>query len=162
MKWVLLKFGLNFSENREVHPVRLPSALRRSEHDLRGFNFPLRHRSRRLCPRWNVRRFCWGMGGKQTGKVISPKFLISGPRKIKVSCQFFFRKGGLLLNNFVGIVGATAMGLSQLAESYELLIVGRYLIGVNCGKSFTLELIQSASSQVRTEPNWAYSNVRKK
>ena len=60
----------------------------------------------------------------------------------------------------MGIVGATAMGLSQLAESYELLIVGRYLIGVNCGKSFILELIQSASSQVRREPNWAYSKER--
>ena len=45
------------------------------------------------------------------------------------------RKGGLLLNNIVGILGATAMGFSQLAESYELLIMGRYLIGVNCGKN---------------------------
>ena len=40
-----------------------------------------------------------------------------------------------MLNNIVGILGATAMGFSQLAESYELLIMGRYLIGVNCGKN---------------------------
>ena len=45
-----------------------------------------------------------------------------------------YRKGGLLLNNVVGITGALAMGSSKGFESYELLIMGRYLIGVNCGK----------------------------
>jgi len=44
------------------------------------------------------------------------------------------RKGGLLLNNVVGIIGALAMGSSKYLESYELLIIGRFLIGVNCGK----------------------------
>ena len=44
-----------------------------------------------------------------------------------------FRKGGLLLNNVVGIFGALAMGASKVSELYELLIMGRYLIGVNCG-----------------------------
>ena len=38
------------------------------------------------------------------------------------------------MNNVVGITGALAMGASQGVESYELLIMGRYLIGVNCGK----------------------------
>ena len=46
----------------------------------------------------------------------------------------FNRKGGLLLNNVVGILGALAMGASKVSELYELLIMGRYLIGVNCGK----------------------------
>ena len=46
----------------------------------------------------------------------------------------FGRKGGLLINNFVGIIAATAMVFSKYVTSYELLIVGRYLIGVNCGK----------------------------
>ena len=46
----------------------------------------------------------------------------------------FYRKGGLLLNNVVGILGALAMGASKVSELYELLIMGRYLIGVNCGK----------------------------
>ena len=39
-----------------------------------------------------------------------------------------------MLNNVVGIIGAVAMGASKVAESYELLIMWRYLIGVNCGK----------------------------
>ena len=47
---------------------------------------------------------------------------------------YFNRKGGLLLNNVVGILGALAMGASKVSELYELLIMGRYLIGVNCGK----------------------------
>ena len=46
---------------------------------------------------------------------------------------WFYRKGGLLLNNVVGIFGALAMGASKVSELYELLIMGRYLIGVNCG-----------------------------
>lgn len=45
----------------------------------------------------------------------------------------FYRKGGLLLNNVIGILGAVAMGASKVSELYELLIMGRYLIGVNCG-----------------------------
>ena len=46
---------------------------------------------------------------------------------------YCYRKGGLLLNNVVGILGALAMGASKVSELYELLIMGRYLIGVNCG-----------------------------
>ena len=54
---------------------------------------------------------------------------------MNVSFNFhFYRKGGLLLNNVVGILGALAMGASKVSELYELLIMGRYLIGVNCGK----------------------------
>ena len=44
-----------------------------------------------------------------------------------------------MLNNVVGILGATAMGCSKYLESYELLIMGRFLIGVNCGKSTTVQ-----------------------
>ena len=46
----------------------------------------------------------------------------------------FGRKGGLLVNNIVGIIAATAMAFSKYVTSYELLILGRFLIGVNCGE----------------------------
>ena len=46
----------------------------------------------------------------------------------------FGRKGGLLINNIVGIIAATAMVFSKFVTSYELLIIGRFLIGVNCGE----------------------------
>lgn len=48
------------------------------------------------------------------------------------------RKGGLLLNNVLGIVGACLMGFTKLAESYEMLFFGRFIIGVNCGLNTSL------------------------
>jgi hypothetical protein len=44
------------------------------------------------------------------------------------------RKGGLLLNNFLGIGGACLMGVTKIAHSYEILFLGRFIIGVNCGE----------------------------
>jgi len=46
----------------------------------------------------------------------------------------FCRKGGLLLNNLLGIVGAVLMGCTKLFQLYEFLFLGRFIIGVNCGK----------------------------
>ena len=45
-----------------------------------------------------------------------------------------YRKGGPQFNNIIGILGAAAMGFAKFSESYELLILGRFLIGVNCGE----------------------------
>ncbi|XP_072047277.1 solute carrier family 2, facilitated glucose transporter member 3-like [Amphiura filiformis] len=43
------------------------------------------------------------------------------------------RKGGLLLNNLLALVAGAFMGLSKIAGSYEMLIIGRLLVGINCG-----------------------------
>jgi MFS transporter, SP family, solute carrier family 2 (facilitated glucose transporter), member 1 len=40
----------------------------------------------------------------------------------------------LLFNNILGIIGGLLMGLSKPAKSYEMIIVGRFVIGLNCGK----------------------------
>lgn len=45
----------------------------------------------------------------------------------------FGRKGGLLLNNILVIVASIFEGAAKSAGSYEMLIVGRFLIGINCG-----------------------------
>ncbi|XP_055930154.1 glucose transporter type 1-like isoform X2 [Argiope bruennichi] len=45
----------------------------------------------------------------------------------------FGRKGGLLVNNILGIIGAALMGSSKISHSIEILVVGRFIIGVNCG-----------------------------
>ncbi|XP_059473521.1 glucose transporter type 1 isoform X2 [Neocloeon triangulifer] len=50
----------------------------------------------------------------------------------------FGRKGGLLLNNFLGIGGACLMGVTKMAHSYEILFLGRFIIGVNCGLNTSL------------------------
>lgn len=46
----------------------------------------------------------------------------------------FGRKGGLLLNNVLGISGACLMGFTKVVSSYEMLFLGRFIIGVNCGE----------------------------
>lgn len=48
------------------------------------------------------------------------------------------RKGGLLLNNVLGIGGACLMGFTKVSRSYEMLFFGRFIIGVNCGKIISL------------------------
>ncbi|XP_057319701.1 glucose transporter type 1 isoform X6 [Microplitis mediator] len=50
----------------------------------------------------------------------------------------FGRKGGLLLNNVLGIVGACLMGFTKAAHSYEMLFLGRLIIGINCGLNTSL------------------------
>ncbi|XP_024936497.1 glucose transporter type 1 isoform X6 [Cephus cinctus] len=50
----------------------------------------------------------------------------------------FGRKGGLLLNNVLGIVGACLMGCTKIAHAYEMLFFGRFVIGVNCGLNTSL------------------------
>nr|AHF27422.1 putative sugar transporter 16 [Phaedon cochleariae] len=50
----------------------------------------------------------------------------------------FGRKGGLLLNNVLGISGACLMWCTKMANSYEMLFVGRFIIGVNCGLNTSL------------------------
>ncbi|KAG5679241.1 hypothetical protein PVAND_008821 [Polypedilum vanderplanki] len=50
----------------------------------------------------------------------------------------FGRKGGLLLNNVLGISGACLMGFTKFLNSYEVLFLGRFIIGVNCGLNTSL------------------------
>ncbi|XP_071518444.1 solute carrier family 2, facilitated glucose transporter member 1-like isoform X1 [Panulirus ornatus] len=45
----------------------------------------------------------------------------------------FGRKGGLLLNNIFAIVAAVLFGFCKMASSYEMLIAGRFVIGINNG-----------------------------
>lgn len=49
----------------------------------------------------------------------------------------FGRKGGLLLNNILGISGACLMGSTKMVASYEMLFLGRFVIGINCGELIT-------------------------
>ncbi|XP_028309382.1 solute carrier family 2, facilitated glucose transporter member 5 isoform X1 [Gouania willdenowi] len=45
------------------------------------------------------------------------------------------RKGTLLFNNIFSIVPAVMMGVSEIAKSYEIIIVARFLVGICAGLS---------------------------
>merc|ERR1719270_1729612 len=68
---------------------------------------------------WIVAIFCVGgmMGGSLVGFVSSR----------------LGRKGGLLLNNILVVIGAVLMGTAKTANSYHMLIAGRLVIGINSG-----------------------------
>ena len=54
--------------------------------------------------------------------------LTGGPLANKVG-----RKQGIFLTQFLSIIGAILSGISKPASTYEVLIIGRFLIGIACG-----------------------------
>lgn len=82
-------------------------------------NKPLTHESLSLVWSVVVSIFCVGgmIGALGTGYV--------GNR--------FGRKGGLLLNNILALIGGVLEGIALPAVSPEVLILGRFFVGVNCG-----------------------------
>lgn len=46
----------------------------------------------------------------------------------------FNRKGTLLFNNIFSIVPAIMMGVSEIAKSYEIIIVARFIVGICAGQ----------------------------
>lgn len=40
------------------------------------------------------------------------------------------------MNNGFGIIGAALMGSSKISQSIEILVVGRLIIGMNCGNYY--------------------------
>lgn len=55
---------------------------------------------------------------------------IKSPFKSIQTCD---RKGTLLFNNIFSIVPAVMMGVSEIAKSYEIIIVARFIVGICAG-----------------------------
>lgn len=45
----------------------------------------------------------------------------------------FGRKRGMMINSVICIIAGLLMGLSEPAKSYEMLIIGRFVVGFSCG-----------------------------
>ena len=56
------------------------------------------------------------------------------------------RRGALLRNNLLIVVAAGLLGFSKFAKSYEMLIAGRIISGINAGKLSVLEHTDNAST----------------
>ncbi|KAJ3597842.1 hypothetical protein NHX12_001358 [Muraenolepis orangiensis] len=56
-----------------------------------------------------------------------------GSFSVSAMVDKFGRRKSMLLANVLAIVGAVLMGLSGLSRSFEMVIVGRFVIGVFCG-----------------------------
>ncbi|XP_030439024.1 solute carrier family 2, facilitated glucose transporter member 11-like [Gopherus evgoodei] len=73
--------------------------------------------------------------------------LIAGPMAIKLG-----RKTSLLLNNVFVIIAAVLSGFSRMAKSFEMIMLGRFFIGINAGVSMNIQpmyLGESAPKKVR-------------
>lgn len=53
--------------------------------------------------------------------------------KISIESILRFRKKCLLANNALTFFAAALIGFSKLASSYEMLIIGRFFAGIQCG-----------------------------
>ncbi|KAJ3604183.1 hypothetical protein NHX12_028924 [Muraenolepis orangiensis] len=67
-------------------------------------------------------------------------FTLGGLVGVCIGGTLSVKKGSLLVNNVFAIAAALLMGLSQPAGSFELLIVGRFVIGINAGEIAPTEL----------------------
>ncbi len=50
--------------------------------------------------------------------------------------NLLYRKGGMYVNNIISSTGCILMFISKPVYSYELIIIGRFLIGLSCGNNF--------------------------
>ena len=54
--------------------------------------------------------------------------------KMELSISKVGRRGALLYNNIICFIAAALMGLAKSAGAYPMIILGRFFIGLNCGK----------------------------
>ncbi|OXB64703.1 hypothetical protein ASZ78_008779 [Callipepla squamata] len=75
--------------------------------------------------------------------------LIGGSMAIQLG-----RKGALLMNNAIAILAALLMGISFPTGLFELLIVGRFLVGINSGEGFPIPAFSTLWEILGAEAYW--------
>ena len=46
----------------------------------------------------------------------------------------------MLINNLFAFIGGALMAMSKLCQSFEMMILGRFIIGAYCGETIDLTL----------------------
>lgn len=49
----------------------------------------------------------------------------------------------MLINNLFAFIGGSLMGLSKICRSFEMMILGRFIIGAYCGECSTNHSVES-------------------
>ena len=62
--------------------------------------------------------------------------------KIFYSFFYYYRKGGLFANNIVSSLACILMFISKPIYSYEVLIVGRFFLGLSCGNNYSISSLK--------------------
>lgn len=115
-------FGSSFQFGFSIGVVNAPASIIKdwlNDSNVRRYDEPLG--KDQILLRWSVIVSIFCIGGMIGG-------MLSG-----VMAERFGRKGGLLINNILAIFSAILMGMAKMSGFWELLLVGRLLIGVNAG-----------------------------
>ncbi|XP_051864863.1 solute carrier family 2, facilitated glucose transporter member 9 isoform X2 [Pristis pectinata] len=119
-------FGSSFLYGYNLSVVNAPSVYIKNfcnESWIRHFGTAIEVKSLTLL--WSVIVSICAIGGLFGACIVTPLL------------KYLGRKGTLLLNNGFAIIAALLMSLSETADSFEMLIVGRFVIGVNGGISLS-------------------------
>lgn len=71
------------------------------------------------------------------------------------------RRNALLYNNILAVAAALLMGFCKMAHSFEMLIIGRLIIGINCGllHLFTMSMKTFMLTSEHRSERWSGSSL---
>ena len=65
----------------------------------------------------------------------------------------------MLINTFFGILAGGLMGFSSVADSYEMIIIGRLIVGFHCGEC-SLTFFSKKKHQFLDSTSWSTEHIR--
>uniref|UniRef100_A0A8C7E9H5 Solute carrier family 2, facilitated glucose transporter member 5 n=1 Tax=Nothoprocta perdicaria TaxID=30464 RepID=A0A8C7E9H5_NOTPE len=119
-------FGSSFLYGYNLSVVNAPAVYIKSFYNetwQRRYGFSMEENTLTLL--WSITVSVFAIGGLVGAIIVTP------------IVKFFGRKRTLLLNNVFAVVAALLMSLSMLAGSFEMLILGRIIMGVDAGISLS-------------------------
>ncbi|KAJ0036876.1 hypothetical protein NQD34_005553 [Periophthalmus magnuspinnatus] len=117
-------FGSSFQYGYNVAVVNSPALYMKAFYNatyLERYNKPIEENFLTLL--WSLSVSMYPLGGFFGSLMVAPLVNKLG------------RKGTLLFNNIFSIVPAVMMGVSEIAKSYEIIIVARFIVGICAGLS---------------------------